>query len=231
MKDASADPGKSVATIGQKHGWETFQPQLTSVMKGTTTETMERNVRLLESICTARPRKKEGWGEPCPALARSSSRPIESIDRRTPRHDWRPRVDRAAVLAGMARSLSPPANPSCYPDFLDHTFATPTRYPLTEVHIKALAEPPALAQEECQGALCPLAKWLDLVREQLEALTAREPEKPADFRRAAPMTCTCADCAELKRFLEDPREALHRFKAAKERRRHLHSQIDATRST
>ena len=39
-------------------------------MASTNPETMERNVRLLEDICLAKPRKKEGWAELCTALAR-----------------------------------------------------------------------------------------------------------------------------------------------------------------
>ena len=52
----------------------------------------------------------------------------------------------------------------------------------------------------CDG----LTRWVAACREQLESLTASEPREPADFRREAPITCKCSECAELKRFLQDP---------------------------
>src|SRR5205823_14007618 len=45
------------------------------------------------------------------------------------------------------------------------------------------------------------------------------------FRRAAAISCACADCRELKRFLEDPQEQVHRFRVAEHRRKHLENSI------
>ncbi len=113
---------------------------------------------------------------------------------------------------------------------VDHALATPAKYPLTEVHIKALAGLRPWLKKNVEEPSAALARWLDSVREQLEVDDGPEPPKePADFRRAAPIKCACADCAELKRFLEDPHERVLRLKAGKDRRRHLHSQIDSNR--
>lgn len=60
----------------------------------------------------------------------------------------------------------------------------------------------------------------------MEALAAEKPQAPADFRRDANITCRCADCRELVRFLNDPHEKVHRFPMGKERRRHLHQAIE-----
>ncbi len=230
MKDASADPGKSIAAIGQKLGWPTIQPQLASLMKGTTLATMERNVRLLESIATARPRKKTGWGELCATLASELVSAIETIDRSTSPTDWRyPTVDRAEVLAGLARSLIATDQAGLMSRLVDHALATPAKYPLTEVQIKALAALRPWLEKNVAKPSAALARWLDSVREQLEAMTAQPPKEPADYRRAAPIKCGCADCAQLKRFLEDPNERVLRLKAGKDRRRHLHSEIDINR--
>src|SRR5207244_2479924 len=70
-----------------------------------------------------------------------------------------------------------------------------------------------------------LAAWVATCREQLEALTGEEPEKPADFRRDATISCKCADCAALKRFLEDPDERTYRLTAAQDRRSHVEDKI------
>ena len=66
------------------------------------------------------------------------------------------------------------------------------------------------------------SQWVASCREQMEALTARAPPEPADFRREAKATCKCA---ELNRFLSTPSKAEHRFRARQERRTHLEHQI------
>jgi hypothetical protein len=226
IADGTAEPGKSIAAIGQKYGWSTFRPQLESLMKATTPATVERNVRLLESICTASPRKKAGWGELCAALADELVSAIASNDGGGA-DDWRyRRVDRAEILGGLARSLIAKGQSELLSRFIDHTLATAKVYPLTEVHIKAIVGLRPWLKKHVNETFAALTKWLDAIREQLEALTAREPQEPKDYRRAAPLSCTCSLCAELKRFLEDPGEAVHRFPVRKELRRHLHSQID-----
>jgi hypothetical protein len=60
----------------------------------------------------------------------------------------------------------------------------------------------------------------------LESRVARPPEKPADFRRAAKLSCQCSDCRELSKFLADPHESVHRFSVRKDRRQHLHGIIE-----
>jgi hypothetical protein len=231
IRDASADPGPMVAVVGQKYGWAAFQPQLVSIMKETTAETIERNVRLLESICTAKPRKKEGWQALCAALAGELISAIESLDRKRSLdgfadEDWSLRkVNRAEVLAGLARSLIATGQSELMSHFIDHTVATPKRYPLTDVHIKAIVGLRPWLKKHVKEPFPALTKWWDSVREQLEALTAREPQEPADFCRAAPITCNCSDCTELKQFLRDPNESVHRFRAAEARRKHLKHEI------
>jgi hypothetical protein len=69
---------------------------------------------------------------------------------------------------------------------------------------------------------CPaLSHWLSSCCEQLAALTAQAPQAPTDYRRTAALTCKCADCAELRQFLENPQESVHRFRAVQNRRSHL----------
>jgi hypothetical protein len=62
-----------------------------------------------------------------------------------------------------------------------------------------------------------------------EALLGRAgqpPAPPTDWRQAVRISCQCEDCRELKAFARDPDEQIHRFRVRKDRRRHLHSQID-----
>lgn len=61
---------------------------------------------------------------------------------------------------------------------------------------------------------------------QLEEATERAPQPPADWKREAKLNCKCEDCRDLARFLHDPAARVGRFPLRKERRQHLHQQID-----
>ena len=51
------------------------------------------------------------------------------------------------------------------------------------------------------------------------------PDVPKDWRQEGRIRCTCGDCRELQTFVLDPIERTHRFRLRKDRRRHLHEQI------
>jgi hypothetical protein len=51
------------------------------------------------------------------------------------------------------------------------------------------------------------------------------PKAPKDWRQKGRIRCTCGDCRELQKFVLDPVERTHRFRLRKDRRRHLHEQI------
>jgi hypothetical protein len=230
VKDASADPGKSLPAICQKHGWEAFQRELQTVFVNTTTETLARNIGLLEQFCSFKARKKAGWLALCEILARAFVAALEGIDRARAADDWYRRPpDRAAVLAGLARSLLATEQEELLSRVVAHALATPKQYPLTGAHVVALVSlRPWLAKH--LNKPCPaLSQWLAACRAQLEALTARVPQPPADWRRTADVSCKCADCAELRRFLKDPHEPVHRFSVREDRRRHLESTIHTHR--
>lgn len=44
--------------------------------------------------------------------------------------------------------------------------------------------------------------------------------------RDADLKCNCCDCRELSKFLQNPNEHVHRFPLRKDRRQHLHRQIE-----
>ena len=61
---------------------------------------------------------------------------------------------------------------------------------------------------------------------ELRAATARPVEPPKDWARDAKLACTCEDCQMLSRFLSDPEKQVGRFPLRKDRRQHLHQQIE-----
>jgi hypothetical protein len=225
-KDASVDPGTSLAAVCQKHGWPTFRPELEAVFKATTRGSLGRNLRVLERLCLAKPRKKEGWLELCAALAGSLLQAVETIDRgRSPTGYYGEQVGGAELLSGLARALLATGQEEQLARLVTHALGKPKQYPLTEAHIKALLALRPWLQKNVKQPSPALARWVAAIREQLEALTAKAPEAPADFRRPAKLSCSCADCRELSEFLADRREEVHRFRVAQGRRDHLENTI------
>jgi hypothetical protein len=221
VKDVAVDPGKMLLEVCQKHGWGAFQPELEVVFNRTTGETIERNVRLLELLALAKPRKKEGWLGLCAALAQASAQALEAIDRETATVDYRARnVKREGVLAGLARSLLATEQFELLSRVVAHALARPKKYPLL-AHVSALTALQPWLKKNLKRACPSLSQWIAACCEQLEALTARAPQAPTDFRRSAAISCKCSDCGELKRFLEGPHERVHRFRVKEDRRQHL----------
>ena len=233
-------PGKSVRAACEKHGWETFQRELTAMFTATAAdpvtqvvgpnaELLERNLGLLEELCITKSRRKGSDGERvqvCVRLAEAFTSSLETLDAAaTTGHDWRFRsVNRSALLLSVTRSLLAIGQFELFSKFIDRVLADPKLYPLL-AHITALTElQPWLkthVKTRCEG----VSRWVAACRAKLEALTAQEPAPPSDRRREANIDCKCADCAELRRFLTDPKEEVHRFRAAQDRRSHLENTI------
>ncbi len=79
-----------------------------------------------------------------------------------------------------------------------------------------------LSDKEFQRLWCHSAEFLLTRSEQ-------PPESPKDWRQDVEIVCRCADCRELKAFASDPVTQTHRFRVKKERRQHLHQQIEGHR--
>jgi hypothetical protein len=225
-RDAAVEPGSSLVAACQAHGWGAYRDQLLAVIRETTIPTIERNVRLLERICTARPRKKEGWADLCAALSEEMVRALEKMDGGRSSDDWRYReLSREEILAGLVRSLLAAEQPGSLAKVVDHARSIPKQYPLIKVHVAAIDSLGPWLKKNVKKRSPALSGWIAWCREQLEALTARPPAKFTDLRRPAGITCKCGDCAELKRFLEDPNEPVHRFAVRQDRRNHLEQTI------
>lgn len=225
-KDVSVDPGEGLVSTCRTLGWETFSQELQTVMEETNNETVARNVRLLEHLCLAKPRKQKGWNELCQTLAQALVKAIKSVDQNPLSSDWRTRkVDPADLLTRLVRALVATGQSALLSEVVTHALAMSRRYPLRDAHLPALVGLQPWLKKHLKGSSAALAQWANACREQLESHTSRIPEEPTDFRRAAAVGCTCQYCVELKRFLEDPQASEHRFGLRKELRRHLASTI------
>ena len=158
----------------------------------------------------------------CQSLARATLQALEAADDAASASDYRwQHVKKAEILASLARSLLALEQGELLARLVDHTLARPKQYPLTEAHVAALTTLAPWLGKNVEKPVPALSRWLAACRAQLEALTAAKPQAPTDLRRPASLGCKCADCAELKRFLSDPNEEVHRFRVREDRRQHL----------
>jgi hypothetical protein len=166
-------------------------------------------------------RTKEGRSELCEVLARIALESLETIDRSQPpqTYYW-PQTGKPEVLTGLARALLVTEQEKLLARLVEHALSLPKKYPL-EVLIAALTSLGPWVKKHVKKPSPALARWLRVCCEQLEALTATVPQAPTDWRRPAAINHNCADCAELKKFLNDPNEEVHRFPVRENRRRHL----------
>jgi len=227
VKDTAVDPGKSLVEVCQTYGWDTFRHEIEAVFKSTTIGSVERNVRLLEGICLSKPRKqKEAWTELCGTISRDVVSALEAIDGEKASLDWRSsELNRVQLLSGLARALSVTGQSELLWGVVSHALASPEKYPLRIAHLPAIISLGPWLEKNIKIPSSGLSRWVAVCREQLERLTSQAPREPTDFRRVAAISCKCADCAELRRFLEDPSEAVHRFSIRQDRRSHLEEKI------
>jgi hypothetical protein len=223
-RNPSVEPDESLVGVFDAHGWGTFQPALATVIEGTTVETLARNVRLLDRLCSAESRPKGERLTVCAALARTAVSALEAIDRvEDASINWRLReVDRAEVLTGLARALIATEQFELLSPFVTRTLAAAKVYPLS-AHVAALTALGPWLKKNLKKPEAGVSLWLAACCEQLEALTPHEPVAPTDFRRAANVRCDCGDCKEMRTFLQDPVERVHRFRVRQDRRQHLES--------
>jgi hypothetical protein len=224
-RDSSVELDAPLAKVFDAHGWDTFRSALTAVFEGATAETVGRNVRMLDRLCSSGARPKGERLAVCKLLTEKAVAALERIDREDITTNWRLRdVNRAEVLTGLTRALLATEQFELLSNLVARAPADPKTYPLAS-HIAALAGLGPWLKKHLKKPCEPISRWLAACCTQLEALTATEPTAPTDFRREANFRCDCADCKELKEFLKDPAEKVHRFRVRQDRRQHLEHQI------
>jgi hypothetical protein len=132
---------------------------------------------------------------------------------------------RTGIVASMVRLLAAIGASEHLTDFLAHVLADTRHYDLRTVvipDVQALYAQPISTAFGRRAA----ARLMQHCITELRAATAQCPEPPKDWKREAKLGCTCEDCAALSRFLRDPAERVGRFPMNKQRRQHLHRQID-----
>jgi hypothetical protein len=84
------------------------------------------------------------------------------------------------------------------------------KYDLTDAHLAAIFARENWLNRKRGKAIRIVGRWLDHCRTELERRTEHNPTPPADFRRAAKLSCNCPECLELSRFLGSRKRSTRR---------------------
>ena len=226
--DGSAELHHEFAKLCRRHGLSGFEAELTQAIDAPSEATLLRNAQLLHLLCRQSDHDK-GDAAVCTRLCESAVVALERFDGQTPKNARGFRtLDRTALLVTLVSSMLDIGAQRPLRKVIDHTLAHRKHYDLTDTHLAAIFKlAPRLETLSPPGKA--IAHWLSACRRELQMRTARAPQAPGDYRRDAGLSCKCADCRVLSRFLANPKERECRMPLNKDRRRHLHGIIEANR--
>jgi hypothetical protein len=131
-------------------------------------------------------------------------------------------------VAGVVRIFATISAPEHLDRFITHVLKDQRNYGLHEVlipDVKAIYQWIA----KVPAAKPAASRLLQHCLTALRAATAQPVMPPKDWVRDSEMSCKCEDCQKLVVFLRDPEQRVGRFPLRKDRRQHLHQQIDKHR--
>lgn len=240
-KDFDGSDGKALHRLFRRFGWEPYGALLRDFLAQQNPKDHFRQLEHIVSICVPLccdpPALTKERLAVCASLADPLAQVIERWDtEQSPAgdededdedEDWRGEK-RAGVVASVLRIFGTISATATLDQFLANVLTEKPLYKLRKVLIpdvkaiyKWIPEVPAAHP----GA----TRLLQHCLRELRAATAQPIEPPKDWKRDAEVACRCEDCQMLSRFLRDPAQHVGRFPLRKERRQHLHRQIDKHR--
>ncbi len=173
--------GKSFPTFCKRHGWTTFQDSLTAVIDAASSATVARNAALLETLCVQRD-KNADRKKVCTHLAHHAVTALENLDTKRSVRDWvADRIDRAALLGSLIKSLISADAAESLNRLFDHTLSHDQIYDLTNAHLAAIFTLESYLSRKGSEIDGVVNRWLTHCRGELEKRTEHAPTPPAIF--------------------------------------------------
>jgi hypothetical protein len=231
-KDFDGTEGKALLRLFQRFGWESFAIPIQDFLahpKPTDHFTrLDQIVSICEALCCDSPALTQERRVFCASLADPLVQVVERWDAAPTVAWYRQMENRAGVVAGVVRIFATIPAPEHLDRFITHVLKHQRDYGLREVlipDVKAIDQWIA----KVPAAQPAASRLLEHCLAALRAATAQPVTPPKDWARDAEMSCKCEDCRALVHFLRDPAQRVGRFPLRKERRQHLHQQIDKHR--
>lgn len=144
-----------------------------------------------------------------------------------PADTWLHETPRSDQLAELLRALGATGRLDLVGRVAEHTAAHPTAWSRDDTVLPAVLAVHETGSPALREGLEPLRR---ACIEHLEARVALPLAPPPDAARATDgLSCRCADCAQLRAFLQDPRTTQWTLKANEAARRHVQHNIYAAK--
>jgi len=224
-----------VSAVGSKHGWGVLKSPLKAIFEKCTSDKVEKYCQFLLKISSKKLGKEQK--DVCKCLAGVFVHQLINEQDANP-HSYSSSwgcyrfssftrdVNRSKEF--VCRLTSILAVLGCNDllvSFIESLRSKPVRYPVLETLGPAVVAVNNTTKIDREG---PLNTLLTYCISTLEASTSKVLSAPPSHARTVKFFCTCTDCIELRRFMQNPNEAQHRFKIGKKRRQHLHQQLDSS---
>jgi hypothetical protein len=231
-RDYDGSEGEALVQVYERFGWEKLTPLLGHFVDqqypSNHGSNLARITSICEALCSASPKLTNERRKACQSLVEPLERVIAKFDEH-PIPGWRSGDDaRAGVVARVVRILAAVGATEHLERFVSGVLGDQKRYDLHKVLIpdtKSLYD----SMMEFPAAKPAARRLLEHCLEVLRAATAKPIEPPKDWSRPAELDCKCEDCRALSKFLCDPATRVGRFPLRKDRRQHLHQQIERHR--
>ncbi len=219
----SGQENEAIVTVCKQHGWLTFQPELGLMVEQS--KNIWAYIQLFEKLCTFEKQQDTERLTLCQTLAPKVLATLQrhgantrqfSGPTKTPDHQ-------ASSLESLFKSLYYIDETQVLTEVVAHF--TTANYSLHTGLIPAVKNLATwFASQSHSGA--PFQQLLQYCIGELKARTAVPVIMPQNWTQDITLSCTCPDCQELQQFLKQPTEQIYRFRVRKDRRQHLHQQID-----
>ena len=228
-KDCLGTEGEALAGLCSKIGWERLTPALVFFVsqQGPENETADFKaaVSIFTALCMADLPMDAARCAAGLAMADPLMSQLKAFDRLKRKISRRGVGTRTGLLENLVHSMCNLEAFHWAEEVISHALNLPKLYPLHKVLIPA-ARKLHSGLEEGSRKKIGYQRLLDCCLKALVSLTETPIPAPTDWAQNPPFKCRCKDCGALLAFLKDPVSSVGRFKMGKERRKHLHRQID-----
>jgi hypothetical protein len=222
--------GSAVVRLAAKLGWSklgtSLQESVNKQVPRTDGADLKNAVAFVHGLCSTTTKKDAKRRSVLKNVLSDLRTVIESWDKYRDERFTRRDRGRDGIIEQLFVAFDSVGDSKGLSEFLSYTLSK-KKYDLHKVLIPAVK---SLASDS-ERLSSASRKCLEQLRQHciacLESLTSKAPSEPTHWAQKINIGCDCEDCERLQIFLHDKHEKVCRFKVRKDRRKHLHRQIEA----
>jgi len=223
----------NLVEFGQRYGWEQLEIGLQEWFKNSTPHTIFRD---LDFAIVFHEEMKRAKAPADIAETLVELLTAQVCDRIAPSHEfttnWGSEKIRVKLSVRVFQALISTRSSNGLRAWVSFLQQQEARYPIRTLQYGLLSEivENALSlgnnkSDVDQSSLTEIRRWIDALIAFFESATISEPQAPIDWTRESKIFCTCANCAEVNRFLLSSTQPMYRFRSLKTDREHVESHL------